>query len=55
MKPFELNKEQLYKEFRTNDAGLAITEIKNRQEQFGLNIIDQKKKKTIIKSILNSL
>lgn len=45
MKPFELDKQQLFKEFRTSNDGLNSQESKSRLEQFGLNIIEQKKKK----------
>lgn len=49
MKPYELSKEKLLHEFRTSQTGLTDKEIAKRQAEFGLNIIEQKKKKNYIK------
>jgi sodium/potassium-transporting ATPase subunit alpha len=49
MKPFELRKEELLYKFRTSQNGLNSDEISKRQNEFGPNIIEQKKKKNYIK------
>ncbi|MDD2698708.1 MAG: cation-transporting P-type ATPase [Arcobacteraceae bacterium] len=49
MKPFELTKELLFQGFRTSDGGLSSADAIKRQEEFGLNLIEQKKKKNYVK------
>ena len=49
MKSFELNKEQLFNEFRTSHEGLERLEIEKRSKEFGKNVIESKKKKNYIK------
>ena len=49
MKPYELSKEKLLGEFRTSEEGLTHKEIIKRQNEFGANIIEQKKKKNYVK------
>jgi len=49
MKPFELTQEELFKTFKTSNNGLGKNEIEKRQEEFGLNVIIQKKKKNYYK------
>ena len=49
MKPFELQKEELFKTFRTSSNGLSSSEAKKREKEFALNIIEQKKKKNYYK------
>jgi sodium/potassium-transporting ATPase subunit alpha len=49
MKPFELSKEELFKEFKTNESGLSQQEAKKRLDEFGENVIEGKKKKNYLK------
>jgi len=49
MKPYELSRENLLYQFRTSGAGLSEKEKFKRQGEFGLNIIEQKKKKNYLK------
>lgn len=49
MKPFELSQENLFKEFRTSKSGLSLKSAQARQNEFGQNIIEQKKKKNYYK------
>ncbi|MDB2405518.1 cation-transporting P-type ATPase [Arcobacteraceae bacterium] len=49
MKPFGLNKEELFRTFRTSLDGLSNDEAKRREKEFGSNVIEQKKKKNYYK------
>jgi len=49
MKLFELTKSQLLNKFRSSENGLDSSNVQTRQEQFGKNIIEQKKKKNYYK------
>ena len=49
MKPFELSKENLLREFRTSEEGLSNKEISKRRKEFGPNVIEPKKEKNYVK------
>ena len=49
MKPYELSAENLLRQFRTCEGGLDYGEAIKRQEEFGSNVIEQKKKKNYVK------
>ena len=49
MKVFELNKQELFRKFRTNERGLDGDGIQAREEEFGKNIIQQKAQKNYYK------
>ena len=49
MRAYELSADRLLKEFRTTGNGLALSDIKKRQADFGKNIIERKKEKNYYK------
>jgi len=49
MKAFNLSSEKLFHEFRTSKDGVGEKDVLGRQEEFGKNIIESKKKKNYIK------
>ncbi len=49
MRSYELTQEQLLKEFRTSKSGLYGDDVQRRQNDFGKNQIEQKKKKNYFK------
>lgn len=52
MKIFQLEKQQLFEELRSSSDGLDKSTIQKRQEEFGKNIIDAKKKKNYYKEYI---
>lgn len=49
MKAFELSTKELFDKFRSSIEGIKSSDVENRQEQFGKNIIEQKSKKNYYK------
>lgn len=49
MKPYEFSLDKLFDEFRTSKNGLHVSDVQERQKEFGKNIIEGKKKKNYIK------
>jgi len=49
MKTFELNKKTLFERFRTSKDGISEQEAIKREQEFGKNIIESKKKKNYFK------
>ena len=51
----KMNYEELFKEFNTSINGLNSSEIENKQEQYGKNILDIKNNNTMLKRLKEAL